>query len=766
MALDKPRKFGKYLLLDKISMGGMAEVYRAKVFGAAHFEKLVAIKRILPALSEDKAFIKMFIDEAKIAGQLDHPNIARIYELGRVEGHYFIAMEYVWGKNLKEIMARFRKQRAFMNPYQAAFITSKICEGLDYAHRKTDVKGRPLGIIHRDVTPQNVLLSYSGDVKVIDFGIAKARDRSSHTAAGVLKGKFAYMSPEQVRGLPLDHRSDIFSIGILLYEMLTSTQLFGGESDLVVLEKVRKVEVPDPLGFNPRIPKPLVSIAMKALSKDPDSRYQWASDMQEELERFLMTARPFYTSKRLGIWMKKVFAREIAKEKEQLKARIAEWEAEQRRLESKEEEEEGDGATVIMDDEEFPEEGEATVILNPYDDAQAMVQQYAGGQPQGDTTQREMPLVPDEDEGKTVMLDEDDTEGKTVMLDDDDDAQALIRPQFSAGDDEGETVIFDDESEVSIPGLDRPSFVPDSSDFDDTPVPAGDDGDAAIPGLIPDNPDATMEVGKVSLNDLVGDSKKKGNSKLYIYAGSAAALSLIIGLLMGYLLFGGSKKPSTAHLVLFAGTDKPVTYLLDSEKKIKTASGMSGTVVEVPPGPHLVEIRSNGYEPFTTNFDVKAGQTLPVVARLKRLSIPVKVKLYAAGAKIHYKDRVFDSKATIEIMPGKTFTVTLTRLGFIDRDVLIRVPADAPKEMKLTLPSLKKDRLGQVRMESTPPGAFVMLGSTDICKTPCTIKGLDPRLPYKFQLLKGGFKPTDVEVTFDPTNPVLTKKVPLPSTVE
>ncbi|MBU1239307.1 serine/threonine protein kinase, partial [Myxococcota bacterium] len=326
MVAQRPIEFGKYILLDRIAIGGMAEIFRAKATGAASFEKILAIKRIHPNMSDDKDFIKMFIDEAKIVGQLAHQNIAQIFELGRIEGHHFIAMEFIWGKDLLQILTKFKKQRAYMNPYQASFVTARICEALDYAHRKKNPIGESMNIIHRDVSPQNILVSYDGEVKIIDFGIAKARDRSSHTAAGVLKGKFGYMSPEQVRGLPIDHRSDIFAIGTLLYEMLTSRPLFVGNSDLDVLEKVRNVEVPPPRSVNNKIPVQLETIILKALAKDVDDRYQWASEMQEELDNFIHSISPIYNAKRLGDWMKKVFSPEKAKEQNSLDTmlRIAE----------------------------------------------------------------------------------------------------------------------------------------------------------------------------------------------------------------------------------------------------------------------------------------------------------------------------------------------------------------------------------------------------------------------------------------------------------
>jgi serine/threonine protein kinase len=191
-----PVQFGKYLLLDRINVGGMAEVFRAKTFGVEGFERILAIKRILPSLIDDADFVRMFIDEARIAVQLAHPNIAQIYELGKHGASYYIAMEYLPSRDLRLILDNLNASGQLMSIQQAAFITSRVCEGLDYAHRRRDPSGQPMNIIHRDVSPQNILITYEGVVKVIDFGIAKAANRASQTQAGVLKGKFGYMSPE------------------------------------------------------------------------------------------------------------------------------------------------------------------------------------------------------------------------------------------------------------------------------------------------------------------------------------------------------------------------------------------------------------------------------------------------------------------------------------------------------------------------------------------------------------------------------------------
>jgi eukaryotic-like serine/threonine-protein kinase len=317
----QPIPFGRYLLLDRINIGGMAEVWRGKAFGAGGFERLVAIKRILPNIAEDDEFIAMFQDEAKISVQLTHANICQIYELNRIAQSLYIAMEYVPGKDLRSIFDRARKKGEPPPVPLVCYVIGKLCEGLDYAHRKKDSYGRDLNIVHRDVSPQNVLISFEGEVKVIDFGIAKAAGKVTKTQAGILKGKFGYMSPEQIRGLPLDRRSDVFAIGVCLYELLTGERLFVGDSDFAVLEKVRKAEVLPPSTYNRRIPEALEKIVLRALAKDVNARYQYASELADDLQRFLITSDSIFSRKDLMQYMKSTFAEEVDREK----ARLAEY---------------------------------------------------------------------------------------------------------------------------------------------------------------------------------------------------------------------------------------------------------------------------------------------------------------------------------------------------------------------------------------------------------------------------------------------------------
>jgi len=316
--MNIPIQLGKYLLLDRINIGGMAEVFRAKTYGAEGFERTLAIKRILPNMAEDEEFINMFVDEARIAVQLTHANICQVYELGRFENQYYIAMEYVPGTDLRQLLDRFRDHSTTLPTPVAALIASRICEGLDYAHTKTDASGKPLGVIHRDVSPQNILVGFDGSVKITDFGIAKAEDRASKTQAGVLKGKFAYMSPEQVRGQQIDARSDLFAVGILLYEMLTGKRLFLSDSDFSTLQKVREAEVEAPTIHNSDLAPELEAIILKALAREPAERYASASDLGEDLQRFLIADNTIFNEKKLAAFISENYADEIAREQKKV----------------------------------------------------------------------------------------------------------------------------------------------------------------------------------------------------------------------------------------------------------------------------------------------------------------------------------------------------------------------------------------------------------------------------------------------------------------
>ncbi len=304
-------KFGQYVLLEKIANGGMAEVWKARMRGVEGFQKIVAIKKILPHLSDNQDFIEMFVDEAKLAAQLNHNNIIHIYDLGKIQSSYYIAMEYIDGYDLKNILKKAQERDQPLSVEIALFIASKVAAALDYAHRKRDFEDKEMGLVHRDVSPQNVLISEEGDIKLCDFGIAKAASKASHTQAGALKGKLQYMSPEQAWGRNIDRRSDIFALAAVLFEMLTARKLFSGENEMSILEQVREARVSAPSQFNDEITPQIDAIVVKGLQKDPEDRYQTAGEMQRDLDAVLYSFKPTPTSADLAIYMHRLATSEV-----------------------------------------------------------------------------------------------------------------------------------------------------------------------------------------------------------------------------------------------------------------------------------------------------------------------------------------------------------------------------------------------------------------------------------------------------------------------
>jgi serine/threonine protein kinase len=299
------RQFGPYQLVKQIAVGGMAEIHLAKTKGIAGFEKFCALKMIHPNFAQDEQFIEMLIDEAKIAVQLQHVNIAQTFDLGRVGDTYYITMEFVDGADLYKILRRGSEHDVEFPVDVAAYVAKEMATGLDYAHRKRDGAGQNLGIVHRDVSPQNVLVSMAGEVKLVDFGIAKATMKVRQTAVGVIKGKYYYMSPEQAWGERLDHRSDIFSAGIVLYEMLTGQMLYLEEDINKLLDMVRRANIAPVRSLRKDVPPQLERIVMHALAKKADDRYQSAGDLASDLERFLHTYSPVFTATKLAAHLRR-----------------------------------------------------------------------------------------------------------------------------------------------------------------------------------------------------------------------------------------------------------------------------------------------------------------------------------------------------------------------------------------------------------------------------------------------------------------------------
>ncbi len=314
------KKFGKFKLLKKIAQGGMAEIFLGCTGIPKTGYRFLVIKRVMSTRSENKDFKKMFQNEGKVAININHRNVISMFEFGFDENQFFICMEYISGRNLRQLAKKLVSLKKKLSIEQSVYIINNVCLGLDYVHNCTDGEtGTTLGIIHRDVSPQNVMVAFSGDIKLIDFGIVKL-ENADGTKSGVLKGKFEYMSPEQVRGQHLDRQTDIFSLGSVFWELLSGKKLFTGSDEMQILMKIRSCRIPDLKSLRPDIPPPLVSIVKKALHPDKKSRYRSLADMSNDLTVFLNKNYPHFTPNDFNSFIKEVYAEEILEERKTVKS--------------------------------------------------------------------------------------------------------------------------------------------------------------------------------------------------------------------------------------------------------------------------------------------------------------------------------------------------------------------------------------------------------------------------------------------------------------
>jgi serine/threonine protein kinase len=300
-------QMGRYRIVRHLATGGMAEVYVARTSGLHGFARHVVVKRIRPELASDPRFVRMFLDEARLAACLHHHNVVQVYDVGQDHGDYFFAMEYVHGEDLRQILAEVSKRRERLGIGHALAIAQAAASGLHYAHDRAGDDGRPLHIVHRDVSPSNVLVGYDGGVKLVDFGIAKAAIGAAETQTGTLKGKASYLSPEQVRGVPVDRRSDVFSLGILLFELTTTTRLFAAPTDFEIMRQIVAGDVPRPGAVVAGYPPALERIVLRALAVRPDDRQATAGELLHDLEAFASRAGLTMSPAALGRWMFELF---------------------------------------------------------------------------------------------------------------------------------------------------------------------------------------------------------------------------------------------------------------------------------------------------------------------------------------------------------------------------------------------------------------------------------------------------------------------------
>lgn len=309
----------KYVLLDLLGIGGMAEVYRAKLIGDEGFEKQIVIKKLLPRVARDQEMVHLFIGEAKLAALLQHENIAATYDFGEIDGEFFLAMEYLFGTDLHALLQRARELGITLDPKYCLMIGSQICEGMEYAHSLRDLQGKKQNVIHRDLTPHNIFITYEGKIKIFDFGVAKAEILDNRTQAGIVKGKVSYMSPEQMSGGALDSRSDIFSIGILLYEMLSGQRMYSGDT-ATLIRKCLTAEYDRLEDVAPGLHPDIYPILDKALAREPDSRYQSCADMLADIDEVLFSMKQRSGTQALKVLVRELFSEEYEKDHEKTRS--------------------------------------------------------------------------------------------------------------------------------------------------------------------------------------------------------------------------------------------------------------------------------------------------------------------------------------------------------------------------------------------------------------------------------------------------------------
>jgi serine/threonine-protein kinase len=295
----------RYTITDRIDAGGMAEVFRGVAESLQGFKKSVAIKRILPSLVKNEKFVSMFLDEARVSLSLQHANIVQVFDIGKTDQSYFLVMEFVNGANVKALLDRLKEKGKRIEMAHAIYIVLECCKGLNYAHHAEDPETNAcLDIVHRDISPPNILISKQGEVKLVDFGLAKANSQIESTDQGVVKGKFSYLSPEAASGVAVDKRADIFAVGILLWEMFTGRRLFYGDTDFQTVELVRQARIPSIAALNPDVTPELENIVRKALAQDPADRYQEAADLGDALAQYLFSNRMKVTARDVAALVK------------------------------------------------------------------------------------------------------------------------------------------------------------------------------------------------------------------------------------------------------------------------------------------------------------------------------------------------------------------------------------------------------------------------------------------------------------------------------
>jgi serine/threonine protein kinase len=757
--MGRPVPFGKYFLLDRINVGGMAEIFKAKAVGVEGFEKLVAIKKILPSIAEDDEFISMFIDEAKIAVQLSHANIGQVFDLGRIDESYFIAMEYVHGRDMRSVFERLRRRGEIMPMAGACYVMMQVCEGLEYAHRKKDQNGRELNIVHRDVSPQNVLVSYDGDVKIIDFGIAKAANKASKTQAGILKGKFGYMSPEQVRGLPTDRRSDIFAAGIILYELVTGERLFYADTDYETLEKVRNVDILPPSAYNRKVPPLLEQIIMKALAKDPDDRYQYAHELGEDVQRFLVQGAMLYTRRDLGNFMKALYSEELGRES--VPPPIP-------KQSEPPPPPPPPPAPLLMTPVPAPSEPPpppppvqpeipAAGISDPFADSLDMPETTAQIEGLPD-------VVRDRFSGLDLARDSDASAppgGAPPPAGDQgaEDERVVTRKETAPAARTGSEATQQEEAQqerfkperlaagtIPIDRLPPERTLPGQSGIARSGAARGMAGrDVSGSGVYPQTP--TTDV--MRFYRPVTEARRKqsfyARHRFAILAIAVLAAAAIVAASFMAQHLAGPPEPATVS-VTFMPPDSEV--ILDGVEVSRSSPYVSWGV---KPGRHVITVRREGYAPVELPLDVKPGENISRAVTLEekhKIYGTIVVETVPSGAVVSIDGRVLAEATPVRInrvLADVEHSLMAEKIGFRPVTAKVKVAENETRTFRMTLGG-KPVRL---TVKTTPPGAAVFVNGREAGASPRDIEGLDAAAIHGLKLSKTGYETMELSVSFD-----------------
>jgi serine/threonine protein kinase len=697
--------FGPYELIERVAVGGMAEIFRAKRLGVRGFEKIYAVKRLHPRYSQDEDFIEMLVDEARITVQLTHPNIGQTIDLGEIEGHYFILMDFIDGRDLYRVLKRLRETNRQMSIEATAFIAMEACQGLQYAHDKKDAQSRPLKIVHRDVSPQNVIVSFEGEVKLIDFGIAKAAVRAYETEAGIIKGKFYYMSPEQARGEVLDHRTDIFSLGIVLYEMVTGELLYKDDDEVTLLSQVRRADIKAPSLLRPDIPSRFEQIIMRALARDRSDRYAHAGQMRRELERFLRSYDAGFDRLKLSKVMHSLWAEEIEPRRAETDGsiRAVDFAAEGGNLDPLASFEDGGDPTALEDSLDGQEES----LLELGSDVLEIMPDSVVSEPSG---QRSELATPGE-AAQSTLSSADDSED----FFDNEPTMAFDREQ-AASLDHGPSLVYRDEPSAKVvpPPPAKPAVVPakpmplpqaEVVDFNSDATsmlseeemaesPAAWEADsgrgARIPSPVPKQSDRSppgltvqqrewLVFGGVLLGIVVltavltgiiiGDEPTVKSNTGDVITQKTANQPKALGRIGGLQTTPGlqnavlPKRPPRAILEL---RTRPSRAYIEIDGK-KLAQERTPTSIPVDPGrPIRIRLSLPKFETYETEYTLSPQETRPVVVELKPLSATIRVESQPTGAVVFINgSEVGRSTITVPSLPvDGVYLVRVTKDGY------------------------------------------------------------------------------------------------------